>query len=60
MEDYQDLLNFIHKADEQEEENNRRRPYIVRERTNPLTFYNDFEFKDRFRLSKGEVLALLG
>ena len=43
MEDCQDAINFIRDADE-EEENNRRRPYVVRERTDPLTFYNDFEF----------------
>ena len=58
MEDYQDPINFIRDADE-EEENNRRRPYVVRERTDPLTFYNDFEFKDRFRLSRAKVRKLL-
>ena len=58
MEDYQAATDLIQDVDE-EEENNRQRPYVIRERTDPLTFYNDFEFKDRFRLSKEKGRELL-
>ena len=31
----------------------------MRERIDTLTYYNEYEFKDRFRLSKAKALGLL-
>ena len=36
-----------------------RREQIVRDRLNPMTFYNDADFINRFRLSKDVVLNIL-
>ena len=55
MEGYLDLVRDAN----EEDRGNQRRPYVMRERTDPLVFYNDFEFLDRFRLTKAKVLELL-
>ena len=54
----QEIIEFIHEAAEKNE-CNRIRPYAMRERIDPLTYYNHYGFKDRFRLSKAKVLELL-
>ena len=32
---------------------------VLRDRSDPMTFYDDVEFRSRFRLSKGAVLTVL-
>ena len=55
--DYLEHLDLV--QEEEEVERVARRPYVLRDRLDPLTFYNDFEFRDRFRLSKDAVIELL-
>ena len=53
-EEFKDIINLIHEAGEEQE--GETYDYLMLERTDPLTFYNDIEFKDAFCLSKANKL----
>ena len=59
MDGFQGFGMFDHLADLELREQRAGRPYRVRERKDPLSHYDDIEFKARFRLSKERVRQLV-